>query len=72
MLRILRGLGIPPIWTGTARAFVEAVVMAAIVAGGAYLTSDARFIAFAPAILFIERWFEGLADHIDPEKKTAP
>lgn len=72
MLKILRGLGIPPIWTGTVRAFVEAVVMAGILAGGVYLLNDARFIAFGPVILFIERSLEGLADHIDPLKNRAP
>jgi hypothetical protein len=72
MIDLLRGLHTPAALVGLARGIVEAGLMALVAAVALYITSDPRFIAIAPTAVAVERWLEGIIDHIDPEKKRAP
>lgn len=73
MLDVLRGLNSPAILVAFARALLEIAIIGAI---GAVLmalnTVDWGDYAIASPFIFAGlRWLEGVADHIDPEKKRA-
>ena len=71
IIKLLRGLGVPPALCGAARGIVEAAVLAAIeaviMAIGA-LDVPPEWGWLVPPIYAALRTLEGLADHIDPEK----
>ena len=70
MLRVLRGIGIPPRYVAMARGLIEAVVMGGLVAATIWVNEN--IVVGLPVALFIIRWFEGEADQIDPTKNRKP
>lgn len=72
---LVRGLGTAPPWAvGLARGILEAVVMAALIGLGLFLTNSppAAIVPFVPVLLVLIRYLEGAADSIDPAKQRDP
>ena len=74
MFRLIRGLGVDPIYVGLARAILEAAVMAVLLTLALFITAapPAAIVPFVPVLHAIIRWLEGVADQIDPSKVRNP
>ena len=81
LLNLLRGNGLPPFFVGLARAFAEAVLIAALGAAAVFLvsidytvagiSSEITALIIVPGIWQAFRTFEALLDQIDPTKRRA-
>lgn len=72
MLKILRGVGIPPFVTRAARGLVELALLGALGGVTIWINETDELIWAAPALLAAISVVEGWVDQIDPAKQRTP